>query len=416
MMVALVMSSAFFSASETAFFFLSREQIRRFGAGNRRQRIVAALMANPDRLLTAVLFWNLLINLAYFSVGVAVMQKLTSKGYSGVAAILGILNLLGMIVFGEVIPKSTAVVFRQKISTAASWPIAVAVAVLDPIIPALGNVAQVLRRSFWPHVKGEAHLQAEDLERAIDASATTSELLEIEQQVLHNILDLNEVYVEEVMRPRNLVVTVSPEETLADCDVSIIGPVGYLLLKEEGEEVCTHAVALSRITSATTVSFREIAEEVVYVPWCASLAYVLAELRNRYRSVAVVVHEHGEMVGIVTYEDLLETIFSDSPSRTRRVLGREPVIEIGENRFHAEGLVTLRYLYRKLRIAYDPDDDNQNTLAGLFHDKLEKMPEVGDRVVEQGWIFTAIEVTQQGQVRALIEPEGYSVNGVEETK
>ena len=48
MMVALVMSSAFFSASETAFFFLSREQIRRFGAGNRRQRIVAALMANPD--------------------------------------------------------------------------------------------------------------------------------------------------------------------------------------------------------------------------------------------------------------------------------------------------------------------------------------------------------------------------------
>lgn len=415
-MVALVLTSAFFSASETAFFFLSREQIRRFSAGDRRQKIVASLLANPDRLLTAVLFWNLLINLAYFSVGVVVMHKLSVKNYSGVAALLGILNLLGMIVFGEVIPKTVAVVFRQNISTAASWPMAIAVAILDPIIPSLGKGAQVLRRTFWPHVQGEAHLQAEDLERAIDASAATSELLEIEQQVLHNILDLNEVYVEEVMRPRNLVVTVAPDDTLADCDISVIGQVGYLLLKEEGEEVCTHAVALSRITSSTTVAFRKIAEEVVFVPWCSSLAYVMAELRNRFCSVAVVVHEHGEMVGVVTYEDLLETIFSNSPSRTRRVLGREPVIEIGENRFHAEGLVTLRYLYRYLRIPYDADDDNQNTLAGLFHDKLEKMPEVEDRIVEQGWIFTAIEVTQQGQVRALIEPEGYSVNAEEAPK
>ena len=82
----------------------------------------------------------------------------------------------------------------------------------------------------------------------------------------------------------------------------------------------------------------------------------------------MVVHEHGEMVGTVTYEDLLETVFSDSPSRTRRVLGREPLIEIGDNRFHAEGLMTLRYLYRHLRISFDAEEESLNTLAGLFHD------------------------------------------------
>ena len=85
LMLALMLFSAFFSASETAFFFLSREQIRRFSSGNSRQRMVSALMADPDRLLTAVLFWNLVINLAYFSVGIVVMHKLNDGGYTLVA-------------------------------------------------------------------------------------------------------------------------------------------------------------------------------------------------------------------------------------------------------------------------------------------------------------------------------------------
>lgn len=410
-MLALVLCSAFFSASETAFFFLTREQIRRFSTGNRRQKMVAALLADPDRLLTAVLFWNLLINLAYFTVGVVVMQKLNARNYNTVAAAIGLLNLLGMIVLGEVLPKSTAVVFKQRISVVASWPLAAAVAVLDPIIPFLGRLARLLRRSLWPHVQHEPPLQAEDLERAIDASvATTTELLEIEQQVLHNILDLNEVTVEEVMRPRNLVTLVDPADTLETATIVNLPNTDYLLIRDEGEDICRQAVALSKITGEASRTFGDLAEPVIYVPWCSSLAYVLSEMRNQYRSVAVVVHEHGEMVGVVSYEDLLETTFSDSPSRTRRVLGREPVIEIDSNRFHAEGLVTLRYLYRHLRIPYDADEDNQTTLAGLFHDSLERLPEVGDRITEEGWIFTAIEVSPQGQVRALIEPEDYSVS------
>lgn len=409
LMLGLVLCSAFFSASETAFFFLSREQIRRFGAGNGREKMVATLMADPDRLLTAVLFWNLVINLGYFTVGIVVMNRLTSDNFGSVAAVMGFLNLVGMIVLGEVTPKSVAVVFRQKLAPLVSWPLAAAVRLLDPVIPFLGRTARILRRAFWPHVTHEAHLQPEDLEKAIDASAAmTSELLEIEQQVLHNILDMNEVMVEEIMRPRNLSVAVSPEETLETLSASSIAHADYLMVRDTTEEIFTGAVALSRLTRRTNATMEELAEAVVYVPWCATLAVVLSELRNRYCSVAVVVHEHGEMVGTVTYEDLLETVFNDSPSRTRRVLRREPLIAIGEHRYHAEGLTTLRYLYRQLRISFDAEEEALNTLAGLFHDELERLPQVGDRLRCNGWIFTAIEVSPRGQLRALIEPEELS--------
>ena len=135
---------------------------------------------------------------------------------------------------------------------------------------------------------------------------------------------------------------------------------------------------------------------------------MLTEFRNQYRSVAVVVNEFGEMVGMVTYENLLEFIFTDLPSRTRRLLRHEPVMEISKDRYHADGLVTLRYLFRVLRVAFDSDEDHQRTLAGLFHDELERIPEVGDLLTIEGWVLNAIEVTPLGQLRALIEPAGVS--------
>lgn len=405
-MLGLVLCSGFFSASETAFFFLSRDQIRGFATGNSRQRVVARLMADPDRLLTAVLFWNLLINLAYFTVGIITINRLSASGFRMVATVVGVSNLIGMIVLGEVLPKSTAAVFRLRMAPLAGWPIAAAVRLLDPVIPVMGKAAQILRRTFWPDVTHEPHLNPQDLERAVDTSAAlSSEMLHIEQQILHNILDLNEIRAEEVMRPRSYCIAVAPDGQLANWRGKPIGAVDYLMIHDTAKDLFTGAVALGAITSTGSQTFQDLAEPVVYVPWSASLSYVLTELRKRFCGVAVVVHEHGEMVGVVSYEDVLETILSESPSRTRRMLRREPLIEIGPSRFHVEGLATLRYIARRLRVPYDAENDTLLTLSGLFHGVLERIPRVNDCIQWNGWTLTAIEVTQRGQVRVLIEPD-----------
>ena len=121
--------------------------------------------------------------------------------------------------------------------------------------------------------------------------------------------------------------------------------------------------------------------------------------------MAVVVHEHGEMVGILPYEDLIATVLSESPSRTKRMLRREPLLEVDANRYHAEGLVTLRYLARRLRVTLTEEDESLYTLAGLFQDRLERIPVRGDRFAWHGWILTAIDVTDRGLVRVLAEPQ-----------
>ncbi|MCA9037294.1 MAG: DUF21 domain-containing protein [Planctomycetaceae bacterium] len=410
-MMVLILLSGFFSASETALFFLSRDEIRNFGKGVGRQRMVAALMARPDRLLTAILFWNLLINLAYFSVGLVTMNKLSHGGFNRVAAALGIGNLVGIIAIGEVFPKSLAVAFRRTLAPMVSWPLAVMTAVLDPVIPVLGKTALSLRRAFWPHVRGESHLNPKDLEHAIDASAAISaDLLDIEQQVLHNVLDLSEIRVEEVMRPRSHCLIVSANDSFATLNTSIQS-VDYLLLQDPGEDHVSRAVALGAISAFDHRRFRQMSERVIFVPWCSTLAWTLSELQRQYCGVAVVVHEMGEMVGVVSYEDILETMLTESPSRTRRIMRREPLITIGPNRFHADGLVTLRYLASQLRVDFDMDVDGQYTINGLIHDELERFAEVGDSIVWKTWKLTVIETAARGRVRVLIEqlPAGLSM-------
>ena len=401
----LILCSAFFSCSETALFFLSRDQISRFSAGSSHQRIVAGLMNNPDRLLTGVLFWNLVVNLGYFAVSIALVGRLTQAGYPRIAAASGLLNLLGMIVFGEVIPKSLAVVRGPVLAQVTAWPLATALLILDPLIPLLGRTARILRRTFWPHVKREAQMNPADLERALDTSAALGrDMLQEEQHVLHNLLDLNELQAEEVMRPRSHCLTVPPDGQLQSTYLPNIVNVDYLLVQKRNSHQIQGVIPLDHVHTITEQTFAELAEPVVFVPWCASLAQVLTQLEGRFRAVAVVVHEHGEMVGILPYEDLIASVLSEAPSRTKRILRREPLIEVDANHYHAEGLVTLRYLARRLRVTLTEHDASLYTLAGLFQDRLERIPVRGDRIEWHSWILTAIDVTDRGLVRVLAEP------------
>ncbi|HUG91311.1 MAG TPA: CNNM domain-containing protein, partial [Planctomycetaceae bacterium] len=133
-MLALTVVSGFFSGSETALFYLSQDELRAFRIGPPRQRTIAALLGDPDRLLTAILFWNLLVNMTYFAVSVVVAQRLVRADQETAAGAFGLGSLFAIILLGEVLPKTIAVVFRRSLAPVVSWPVALAVRVLDPLM------------------------------------------------------------------------------------------------------------------------------------------------------------------------------------------------------------------------------------------------------------------------------------------
>ncbi|NQV25611.1 MAG: DUF21 domain-containing protein [Rhodopirellula sp.] len=404
-MLCLLAGSGFFSASETALFFLSTEEVKAFQHNNRpSERIVVALLKQPDRLLTAVLFWNLLINLSFFACAVVISGRLMATGNNAAAGVFSLLNLCVMIVFGEVVPKSSAVMFRQPLARFVSFPLAFAVQLFDPLAPTFESVTRMLRRVFWPDIKREQYLHPEDLEQAIENSAGNKSVLLQERQVLHNILNLSEITVEEVMRPRGTYRAVAAPVHLSDLADTPI-PADYLvILAKEGDDVIG-AVPLANFTVLAKQNLENAAEDVIHVPWCAPVARVLQRMEDTSLSLASVVNEYGETIGVVTYEDIVDSILSAEPSRARRVLQRDPVLNIGPDTWHVDGMTSLRYLSRRLKIEFEAEVDGHVTVAGLFHEKLQRMPEPGDKCKWQGFQLSIIEMTSRQHFLVLLQPQ-----------
>ncbi|REJ79769.1 MAG: DUF21 domain-containing protein [Planctomycetota bacterium] len=403
-MACLILASAFFSGSETALFYLSRDEVQALHRGGARERLVAGLLADSDRLLTAILFWNLLINLTYFAVSVVTARHLISRDYSTVAGALSVLSVAAIIVFGEVIPKATAVTFRRSIAVIVSIPLAMAVRLVDPFLPLLVGSARTIRRILWPNLKQEPFLDVGDLERAIETSNLGADLIRHERQALQNIIELSDITCEEVMRPRGTYTVWPPPVHLADIRGRLL-QTDRLYIGSADQDDISASVALDAFNAFPDLDLQASATPVVHVPWCATLSGALEQMQERGAGVAVVINEYGETIGVVNDEDIVDTMLSPQPSRARRVLRREPVLEVAPGLFHVDGITTLRYLAHRLQLPDEPAPDGVLTVAGLLHETLERLPAVGDEFSWQGWVVRVIDAESRGAVRVMFSRE-----------
>ena len=113
------------------------------------------------------------------------------------------------------------------------------------------------------------------------------------------------------------------------------------------------------------------------VPWCASVAAALEKMQDEGTEVAVVVNELGETIGVMTFSDILDAVFTISPQRGERLLKREPIREIRPGTWHVEGVTNLRRLTRHFQV--DLPESHHSTLAGVVEEVLGRLPEAEDR-------------------------------------
>jgi CBS domain containing-hemolysin-like protein len=394
-MAVLIFGSAFFSSSEAALFSLNRRERRRLASGNRPQRMAAALLADPDRVLTAVLFWNLVTNITYFAIASIISIGLETGGHAPQAGVFAVGSLMMIIIFSEMLPKSLAVLQPRLAATLVGVPLSAAVRVLDPVLPVLRLINLVSQRVLWPSFKPEPYLRVGDLERAVKLSTSDAALVEQEQRVLQSIVSFSEIRADELMRPRTRFLTFRPPVSLSHLQ-GRMPPSGYLLVTEPESEEVAAAIALRQLSNLPIERLEEFAEAVVYVPWCTTVAEALEAMQRGKRQVAAVINEFGETIGILTFDDILDTIFSPASSRSERLLKRAPIRQVGRGVWHVTGMTTVWRLVRHFHV--DRPAGKSVTVAGIVQEKLERLPDPGDQCQWGPFHFKVIDVPERGQL------------------
>lgn len=394
-MVILIAMSAFFSGSEAALFYLRWEDQRALSTGGPAQRAADLLLKDPERLLSAVLLWNLAINMTYFGISSIVGLRFERESGSSHAVLFSVGSVLALIFFSEMLPKSLAVLSARRVAGLVGIPLSVAVRLIDPIMPTLRVVSLLSRRLIWPGFRAEPYLDVSDLERAIELSTEDANLIDQEQAALRNIVMLSDIRVDEWMRPRTQFVAFRPPVSLADLDGKMT-PSGYLLITEQDREEVAGAINLAEQVDIPDQHLETIATPVLFVPWCATVADALQEMQQHHREVAAIVNELGETIGILTFADILDTVFHENPSRSDRLLDREPIQPIRDGVWRVHGMTSLRRLRRHFH--YGVPRSRNVTVAGIIQELLQRLAEPGDEVDWGPFHFRVLEAPRIGQM------------------
>ena len=400
----LIALSAFFSGSETALTAASRPRMHHLaGAGNRRARAVERLTQDRERLIGAILLGNNAVNILASALATSVLISVV--GDAGVAyATIGM--TLVILVFAEVLPKTWAIRDADRFALRVAPVLGPIVWLLSPVVRAVRLVVSAtLSVAGAPAGPRSADAAEEELRGTISLHAREGAMVKHERDMLHSILDLEEVEVGAVMTHRKTMEMVDAGAPPADIlDQVVRSPYTRLpVWRGEPDNIVgvLHAKDLLRALHASLddigrLDVMAIVTEPWFVPETTPLKEQLEAFRARRAHFALIVDEYGSLMGLVTLEDVIEEIVGEIVDE-HDIAGGD-VAEGPDGSFLVPGTTAIRDLNR----AYDWDlpDEEAATIAGLVLHEAQEIPEIGESFSLYGFTFE-VRARKRNQITRL---------------
>jgi Mg2+/Co2+ transporter CorB len=389
----LILLSAFFSGSETALTAASEARIHQLSLrGRKRAGTVLRLREQNETLIGSILIGNNITNICASALATSLMIALF--GEAGVAyATLGMTVLV--VIFAEVLPKTYAINNADRSALAVAPIINALVWILKPFSIAVRVIVRGVLWLFGVRIKAEVgdEEREEELRGMIDLHRGPGPEVSEERAMLRSILDLGEVWVEEIMTHRRNVAMIDADLPLDDIlDEAMESPYTRIpLYRGNQDEIIgiLHGKALLRAIRGldgddlSGLDVEKIATPPWFIPESNNLLDQLQEFRARREHFAVVVDEYGTFQGVVTLEDILEEIVGQIDDEHDVSVAGLRVQSDGSHLVN--GTVTIRDLNRELDWRL-PDED-ASTIAGLVLHEARVIPSVGQEFLFHGFRF-----------------------------
>jgi Mg2+/Co2+ transporter CorB len=414
-LVLLLILSGFFSGSETSMMAVNRYRLKTMAkAGHRGAKLAERLLARTDRLLSVILLGNNLVNSAAAAlVTVIAFRMFGENELSLTLATLAVTFLI--LVFSEVTPKVIGASYPERIVPVVSYPLMLLSRVFSPVIWFINLFVQGQLKLFRLKVAGEGEASRMGVEEMRTLLAESGHLLPAShRKMLLNLFDLESLTVDDVMRPRGEIEAIdldaSPSEIVERLQTSHHSHLP--VFRGELNEV----LGIAHVRRALIRIGEEAFDETVFleglrmpyfVPSGTSLLSQLGQFQESRQSMALVVDEYGELLGLATVGDVLEEIVGEFSGGT--LLSTRTWTPDADGGYLVEGTASVRDLNRKLGLDFPLE--GARTLNGLLLECLEAMPEAGVTIKIAGCPIEIVQISDRMVKTARIWPQATKKSG-----
>jgi Mg2+/Co2+ transporter CorB len=380
-LVVLVLLSAFFSGSETSMMSVNRYRLRHLAReGSRAATRILKLLERPDRLLGVILIGNTFANI----VASALATILAVRFFGDLGIVVATIALtLVILIFAEMAPKTLAALYPKNFAFIVSFPLMLLLFILYPVVWFANVIANSFLRIFGVSVKGK---QAVDKFNTEELKTIVTESVEVEhsarhtqhrQEMLLGILDLIKFKVEDAMIQKQdiegLDLNASIESIIQKITTSEFSRFPIYYESIDAVIGVVHTRNVLKLLNKGKLSKRtltKLADEPYFIPEGTPLSEQLNKFRNKKKRSALVVDEYGDIIGLITVEDILEEIVGELDSdlaTAQRFVKPEK-----DGSYLVEGAVSIRELNKLME--WSLPTDGPKTLSGLIIECLETIP------------------------------------------
>ncbi|TFH34152.1 MAG: HlyC/CorC family transporter [Dehalococcoidia bacterium] len=378
-----VLLAAFFASAESSFISVSRLRAHYLReSGGRSGQQLARVLERPEHFLAMVLLGNNLVHIAAASIGTVVCSAAFGLPWGPVIATVSVTAIV--LVFGELLPKTLAVHFGERLAIAYIYPVRFFEILLLPFVVLLDRIGLGFRRLVLDAEVRKMLISTGELRSAIDVGESEGVVAEDQAEMLHKVLEFTNTPVGKVMVPRTEIAWVEEGTTLADF-LGIYADKPYSrfpVYKENTDNVVGILSAkdvLMRLTASCTPSevlVDELIRPAHFVPESQLLGRLLAEMRDEGHHVALVVDEYGGVEGMVTLGLLTEEVVGGIKDE----LGNEEedFIETAANTYQIDGGFRVEDANEELELGLPVGD--YETVAGFVLSYLGRIPLEGEQL------------------------------------
>lgn len=410
-LVLMVFLSAFFSSAETALTTVNKHRLRSLSEeGNKTAGKVLKLVENPSKMLSAILIGNNIVNISASALATTYTTEVFGSKFIGVTT--GMLTLV-VLLFGEITPKTLATIYSEKISMIYIHVIYPLTVILTPVIWLIDRLSGGI--FFLMRVDPNAvdnQMTEGELRTIVDVSLEDGVIEKEEKSMINNVVDFGDANAKDVMVPRADMALISVDASFDEVfrtftedhysrlpvyDDSKDSVIGIVYLKD---------LFFFQNQKGKKEEFfvRSIMREPFFVFEYQKTSSIMAEMRKRFVSMAIVLDEYATAVGLITIEDLLEEIVGEI--RDEFDLDElENVTALSENHYEVEASMKLNDLRDEIGIILESED--YDSLGGYVIELLDHLPTVGETVKKDGITLKVVSMDKNriDRVSILIDPE-----------